>query len=138
LKSVTSNLMMVLDAVDLCARTGRPIPMWAVGPFCSRYQDWLHFRTKTLDAAFKVDRPKGLHFDTAAYRERMRPSVVRRVLHLQRPDGKTESVPLNGALFRRAGKMLGVSGSLVRTIWYEPASIPLIRTFIALQSITKA
>jgi hypothetical protein len=132
----------LLDAVDLCARTGRPVPLWAVDPFCSRYLSWLHFRAKTLDAAFKVDRPKGMHVGTAARHEMLRSGVVRNVLLLHEPPrtkgGKLRpAVPLDKDLFHRAGKSLGIPGAQVRTIWYESASAPLIKIFRALQRITK-
>jgi hypothetical protein len=84
------------------------------------------FRAGTLDEAFGVTRPKGKHTGKRATRERLRPRVVLCVLKLH------EEMPLDEALFERVGAKLEISGSLARTIYYEPATGPwrkLLRNF---------
>jgi hypothetical protein len=124
---------VLLDAIDLCARTAQPLPMWIVDAFGKRYSDWLTYRAHTLDAAFKVERPRGKHRNTAALHEALRASVVRSVLLLHKPP----ETAIGLKLFDRAGKSLGIRGAQVRTIWYEPASQPVIKFFRALQRITR-
>jgi hypothetical protein len=116
----------LLDAVDYCARSAMPLPLWAAQAFCDRYISWVQFRAGTLDEAFGVTRPKGKHTGKRATRERLRPRVVLCVLKLD------EEMPLDEALFERVGAKLEISGSLARTIYYEPATGPwrkLLRNF---------
>ena len=73
----------LLDAVDLCARSGTAMPLWLVDAFCERYVQWRLFRVKTLDEAFKVTRKKGTHIEPAARREWLKPRVVLEVMRLR-------------------------------------------------------
>ena len=129
----------LLDVIDLCGRSGQPLPLLAVDAYGQRYLDWLYYRAPTLDAAFAVTRPKGMRVPDVARRERLRSSVVRHVILLHKPLSPTKepAKPLDDALFDSAGESLGITGSMVKTIWYEPASQPLIKFFLATQRTGK-
>jgi len=106
----------LLDAIDFCARAGLSMPLWLAEAFCARYLEWVRFRAKTLDEAFRVARPKGARLDDRARRERLRGSVILRVLLLSR-----EGVPRLEA-FERVGAELGISNKLAEAIFYERES----------------
>jgi hypothetical protein len=108
----------LLDAVDLCARSGTAMPEWLANAFCERYLDWCMLRAKTLDDAFRVKRPKNMRVGDRARRERLKPRVVLAVLRLRRK----ENLPFGEELFERAGATLKpkITGSLARDVFYDP------------------
>jgi hypothetical protein len=111
---------VVLDAIDLCARAGLPMPIWLVDAFCERYEKWRLFQAKSLDDAFGARRRKGVHIKRAAERAKLQPRVMLSVLRLRRkkrPDGKP--VPIDEALFERVGKELKIGKSLANEIYYD-------------------
>jgi hypothetical protein len=114
----------LLEAIDVCARSGQRLPMWIVDAFCPRYAAWLTYEAGTLDAAFGVARPKRTKIKARAARERQRARVVRRVFDLHRA-----GVPIDERLFARAGKALGLSGGAAKSIYYEDESKPLLKLF---------
>jgi hypothetical protein len=114
----------LLDAIDLCARTAQPLPMWIVDAFGARYLDWLHYRAPTLDVAFDVVRPKRAKLRALARREAQRASVVHQVVDLHRA-----GAPLDERLFAQAGRALHLSGGAVRSLFYEDASRALRKIF---------
>lgn len=105
----------LLDAIDFCARAGMPMPRWLAEAWCARYEDWMLFRAKSLDEAFGVSRPKGMHIDGAAQRQRLKARVVLEVLRLH----GEEKLPIDQDLFDRVGKVLGIGGGLVNKIYYK-------------------
>jgi hypothetical protein len=122
----------LLDALDLCMRTGTPIPLWIANAFGERYLDWLAFRAKSLDSAFRVKREKGTRVSHRANRERLKPHVVRRVQQLH-AEGK--GMPIDTALFERVGEDLNISEGLARSIYYDAKQL---RGFLAaLKKISK-
>ena len=105
----------LLDAVDLCARSGTPMPLWLVDAFCERYVQWRLFRAKTLDEAFKVTRKKGMHFEPAARREWLKPRVVLEVMRLR----AEHNVPLGDGLFEQVGEKFGISRAVASEVYYD-------------------
>jgi hypothetical protein len=114
----------LLNAVDLCARSGLPLPLWAAQAFCDRFLAWASYRAPTLDAAFEVTRPKRAKLGARARREAQRTCVVREVVDLHQA-----GAPLDEYLFVRAGKALRLSGGVVKSIYYEDASRSLRKIF---------
>jgi hypothetical protein len=88
--------------------------LWAAQAFCDRFLDWASLRAPTLDVAFQVERRKQTH---QAIRNRVRPSVVLRVLKLQQ-----EGEPTDQRLFDRVGADLNISGALAKSIFYDNTS----------------
>ncbi|MET0706635.1 MAG: hypothetical protein ABWY82_07285, partial [Tardiphaga sp.] len=39
----------LLDAVDLCARAGLPMPGWLAEAYCAAYAHWAAYRARSLD-----------------------------------------------------------------------------------------
>jgi hypothetical protein len=109
----------LLDAIDMCARAGMPMPLWAAEAFCGRYVSWAQFRAQTLDEAFGVMRPKGMHVSGRALREWLRPRVALRVTQLQRA-----GMPTDEALFEQVAADLGnkIKGPTAKDIYYESAT----------------
>jgi hypothetical protein len=114
----------LLNAVDLCARSGLPLPLWARQAFCDRFLAWASYRAPTLDVAFDVVRPKRAKLGTLARREAQRACVVREVV-----DQHQAGAPLDERLFAQAGKALNLSGGAVKSIYYEDASRSLRKIF---------
>ena len=106
----------LLNAVDCSARGGIPLPVWAANAFCDRYMRWYRFQVESLDAAFRVQRPKGMHIKDRAYREMLKPRVVLELLRLQ----SEERTAVDEFLFARIGKRLGISRSLASKVYYDP------------------
>lgn len=104
----------LLDAIDLCIRSGQPVPVWAANAFGKRYLDWRCFRATTLDAAFKVER-EGQRLVRRAQREQLKPRVVLEVIRLRRD----KNLPLDVRLFERVGGKLGISAGRARAIYYD-------------------
>ena len=105
----------LLEAIDFCVRAGMPAPVWLAEAWCAQYEEWVMFRAKTLDEAFGVSRPKGMHIDQAALRQRLKARVVLEVLRLHRE----KHLPIDQDLFTLVGKMLGIEGGLVNKIYYK-------------------
>jgi hypothetical protein len=103
---------VLLDAVDLCARSGVALPKWAADAFSERYSDWRQFRQRTLDEAFKAER-RGVRMSDQAALFWLRPRIFKRVLEL-----RAKGLPFDGGMFEAIGEELGVSESTVRNVLY--------------------
>jgi hypothetical protein len=115
----------VLDAVDICLRAGQRVPLWAAQPFCDRYLDWAAGRSRTLDDAFGVVPLTLRKFATRRRHDRLRLTIVYRVLQLHEQEGK----PIGAATFAAIAQELNVSESTVRRIYYEKSSVVLRKVF---------
>ena len=115
----------LLNAVDLCARSGLPLPLWARQAFCDRFVDWALYRAPTLDAAFGVTRPARAKIGALARREAKRAHVVSQVVDLH-----LAGVPLDERLFAQVGEALRLSGGTVKSIFYDDASQPLRKILV--------
>jgi hypothetical protein len=115
----------LLVAVDHYIRTGRRVPLVFAQPFLDRIDEWFRNQAETLDEAFKVQRPKGQHFDELKKRFGLRPSILLRVLHIQR----AEKLPIGDEIFDKVGRQLGETARYVRDIWYDKES-KLMRAYL--------
>jgi hypothetical protein len=117
---------VLLDAIDLCARSGVALPEWAANAFSERYSDWRQFRQRTLDQAFRTKR-RGLRIDDQARLFWLRDRIFKRVLQL-----KANGVPFDGGMFEAIGGELGVSESTVRNVLYkDPEGVKWRRTILS-------
>ena len=107
------NERALLDAVDFCARAGMAMPPWLANAFCRRYMKWHQFEAKSLDEAFKVERPKRMQTKKAERREKLKLQVVLEVLRIQ----SEKRVPLDNTLFERVGEKLGIKRAHVAKMW---------------------
>ena len=108
--------LALLDAVDICIRSGTTVPVWAANAFSDRYLAWRSFQTKTLDDAFKVHRPKGAHLSTRARRQQLLPMVVREYRRLK---DATPSIDL----FEVIGKNLNIPAGTAKEYFYANDNI---------------
>jgi hypothetical protein len=127
----TSHLLW---GIDLCLRTGRAAPELFATEFCNRFVRWATHQVQTLDEAFGVQRPAGQHFQELKKRYGLRPSILLRVLHVQR----TKNLPIDDEIFAIVGKQLGVKTRYVRDIWYDKESKALRALFRTAEKITLA
>ena len=104
---------VLLDAVDLCARSGAALPVWAANAFSERYSNWRQFRQRTLDEAFKTKR-KHMRMSDQDHLFWLKPRIFKRVLQL-----RAKGLPFDGAMFEAIGKELGVSEGTVRNVLYK-------------------
>jgi hypothetical protein len=115
----------VLHAVDICLRSGRKVPLWAVQPFCDCFLNWAAFRVRTLDEAFKTPPLSKRKFNAARMHNRLRPQLVHRVVQLNIVEG----MPLGGELFAKVANEQRTSEATVRRIYYAKMSEPLRKIF---------
>jgi hypothetical protein len=107
----------LLNVIDLCARSGLPLPLWAAQAFCDRFAAWASYQAPSLDVAFAVKRPKRAKLGALARREAKRARVVYEVFNQHQA-----GAPLDELLFARVGAALYLSGGAVKSIFYEDAS----------------
>jgi hypothetical protein len=99
--------------------SGRAPPAEITTEFVQRYDRWLKFEVRTLDEAFKMERPKGLHISDRAIRERYRFYIAGRVAELHRGGA---GMPIDRGLFDTIAAEIvggGMSGALAEKIYYE-------------------
>jgi hypothetical protein len=92
-----------------------PRPTWAKDAFLKRLFAWEAYRFTSLDAAFRVERPRK-HAKAQWVREAVRWMVVRTVLQRVRDDITRD------AAFKAVAAELQRSAGWVRTLFYEEAS----------------
>jgi hypothetical protein len=109
------NGRALLYAIHYCIETGRPVPLFFAQEWTGRFNPWLYHQVRTLDEAFNVARPKGLHFHALKKRAALREPIVLGVLQVQR----TQGLPIDGEIFAIVGKRVGVSERFVREVWYS-------------------
>jgi hypothetical protein len=105
---------VLLDAVDMCARAGIPLPWWLAEAFSARYTAWRRLQIKTLDETFQVTWPNGTRWNDLARRERLKWDVLHRAFELH----TKENLPFGEELFERVGRSLSISGALSNKIFY--------------------
>lgn len=106
----------MLDAVDFCARERMVPPEWAINAFCDCYLKWYLFQAKTLDEAFNVKRPKGIHIKKRARREWLKSRVVIEAMKLH---ANGAGIPFGEELFDRVGQKFGIKKSEANEIYYD-------------------
>jgi hypothetical protein len=104
----------LLTAIDLCVRTGRPVPPPFAQLFCDRLDEWFRHQAASLDQVFGVQRPKGQHLADLKKRTRLRPIVVTRVLELH-----AQGLAIDTVLLTRVAGELGISLSTVNRLYYD-------------------
>ena len=102
----------LLDAVDLCARAGLPMPGWLAEAYCAAYAHWAAYRARSLDEAFGVDR-KGRKLADLQQRESLKAVVAVEVNRLRKV------MPTDEHLFEEAGAELNMPVGQVRGIYYD-------------------
>ena len=102
----------LLDAVDLCARAGLPMPGWLAEAYCAAYAHWAAYRVRSLDEAFGVDR-KGRKLADLQQRESLKAVVAVEVNRLRKV------MPTDEHLFEEAGAELNMPVGQVRGIYYD-------------------
>ena len=105
----------LLDVIEICATFRVPLPRWAADEFVKRFLSWADFSVPTLDEAFGVKRPKGMHLKARRHRELLRYGILREVDRLRK-----QGTPLDDGLFEEVANLIGgVSAKTVCKIYYE-------------------
>lgn len=108
------NSESILMALRTCAKHKLPMPDWLAAAYMSRLSDWTMLRVKTLDEAFKVERPKGFHLKATHNKKNLEMNIPSVVMRLKR-----EGLSTDEYLFERAGEILGVKTSKAREAYYD-------------------
>jgi hypothetical protein len=117
----------LLLAIDLYLETFK-VPKWMADGFFEAMTKWINHQAATLDEAFNVRRSVGKHLDRRRERERLRPWIMLEIARLQ----QRYRANIDGSSFAQVGDYIGKSGSYVRDVYYEDASLPwrnLLRHF---------
>jgi len=86
--------------------------------FLSSYRQVRHYRAKSWDDVFGQPHPKGIHLKTKR-QEREKPHSVYRIIEqIKKEDPSTA---IDGALFERVGKELGIGGKTLTENYYYKA-----------------
>jgi hypothetical protein len=116
----------LLDIVDAHLRTGRKVPLWTAQPFCDAWLDYVDGRVRTFDEALGLPPPlKNRSFEARKKYNRLRPRVVYQVVKLNTMENK----PIDGELFAKVGRELGISGSTASRLYYDKAGKLLQKIF---------
>jgi hypothetical protein len=108
----------LLEAVYRCLLMKRPLPEWLRLAFLDAYEARARFEVTSWDKVFDQPLPKGTRLRT----EKMRRRVIERVWLLKREDPKTA---IDGGLFEKIGKDLGISGGAANGLYYDKRSLSL-------------
>jgi hypothetical protein len=103
------DMVALLDAVDLCARSGIPLPTWLATDFCNRFMKWRLFHAKSLDEAFAVTR-KRMRIKSRATDEWLKLPITLEVL--------SKDAPIGEEMFELVGKKFGVGKTTAKDIYY--------------------
>jgi hypothetical protein len=106
----------VLDAIEILSAF---FPPWLREAYVAAWTAHRQYTVETLDQAFGIVRPKGLHLERARKREQLRWQIVLRV-YCRHKQG--EGAPLDNELFAVVGRELGISGGQAAKIFGEPES----------------
>lgn len=103
----------LLDAIDLCARSGTVMPVWLAEAYGAGYTAWATYKVRSLDQAFGVER-KGKRITDLQRREALKAIVVIEVDKLRQ-----ENTPTGEGLFEKVSKKLKIPTGQVRAIYYD-------------------
>jgi hypothetical protein len=121
----------LLYAVDLCLRTGTPVPPWATNAFCDRMLSWLAFKAQTLDDAFAIQPRHHKTLEAKRNRTEKAPLLVAEIGRRHQKTGKSPT-----AIIEDLAAEFDVSD---RTIWayYNDPSLAALRTLHGLKKRKK-
>ena len=104
----------LLDAVDLCARSGLVMPVWLTEAYCAAYTEWATYGVRSLDEAFGVDHiRKNRKLPDLQERKSLKAAVVVEVNRLR------QEMPIDEHLFDRVGAELNIPMGQARDIYYD-------------------
>jgi hypothetical protein len=97
----------LFSAIRFCANQELIFPEWVAAGFFAATNRWYTLECKTLDEAFGVKWPKGLHLAAARKRRRLEGAVWLEVTRRRNQDAS-----VNNELFRDVGKAHGIGKTL--------------------------
>jgi hypothetical protein len=109
------KMWAVLEAFYVCCLNSLPIPRWCEFAYLASYRKVREYRAKSWDDVFGKPHPKGTHLATKKQERENRWKVYRLVEQIKRDDPKT---PIDGCLFERIGKQLGIGGKTLTEQYY--------------------
>ena len=92
-----------------------PVPRWCAMGYLTAFRDVIQYRAKSWDDVFGKPHNKGVHLE--AKREHREKSflVYYRIKDIL---GTEPETPIDGYLFERVGKNLGIGGKTKTETWY--------------------
>lgn len=104
----------LLLAVTQCARAGKPMPEWVAKNFIRCFDNFHNFRSRTLDDAFSVKRPKGTNIPALKKRREKGAWIIAEV-----KSRHCRGEPIDMEMFESIGRKFAVSGSTARDYYYS-------------------
>ena len=114
------NKTVLLMAMHQCLLMKKPLPEWLRLAFIEAYQSASAFEIRSWDQAFGPPQDKGAHLEVRKQHAELRLPII---LHVE--ELKASGVGVDEGLFEKIAEELdieGVSGSTVRTIYYDDRS----------------
>ena len=121
----------LLDALDLWLSTFRGPPVWIADGVVTALRKWFTYEVPTLDAAFGIRRTTKEQGKARREHEAVRFRVMVRIAQLAQSSGS-----IDGKLFGNVGDEIGLSGSTVSRIFYDPNSAVMWELLKNLQFLT--
>lgn len=100
-------------AIHYCGQQRLILPEWVHLAFTEAAERWFEFEVKTLDEAFGVTHPKGMHFDERRRFQRIAPKIFQRIREEQH-----EGRPLDESLFEEVGNEFFVEKTTASKAYY--------------------
>lgn len=110
----TEDKRVLLQAISICALNDFAIPQWCASSYIKSFRDAWHYRVKSWDEAFGPLNPPYTQVETRRKERKVPLEVYLRVTEIKNNDPR---IPLDGALFERVGKELGICETTANDYW---------------------
>ena len=105
----------VTEGLYTCALNSLPMPRWLEMAYLGAYRTVRHYKAKSWDDVFGRPHPKGTHLGTKKQERDFAWKVYRRIQQIKQDN---PSIPIDGFLFERIGKELGIGGKTLTEEYY--------------------
>jgi hypothetical protein len=100
-------------AIHYCGQNRLILPEWVHLAFTEAAERWFEFEVKTLDEAFGVTYPKGMHFDKKRRFQQIAPKIYQRIR-----EEHTEGRSIDESLFEEIGHEFFVEKTTASKAYY--------------------
>jgi hypothetical protein len=105
----------LLEAIKSCIdRDNFPFPDWVRGELYSGVNGYLRHKSRTLDGAFAITRPKGYH--PKAIRKMQKLAVK---VYVRCEEMHAEGIPFDDGMFESAGEEFGIGKTTAKGFYYK-------------------
>ena len=109
------NAALIIEALYVCSINSLPIPRWCQMAFLASYRKVRQYKAKSWDDGFGMPHTKGTHLGAKRKRREFSWQVYRRIEQITKDD---PSIAIDGVLFERIGKELGIGGKTLTEEYY--------------------